>query len=347
MKTIISILSDQLVPNLLFIRQMGQKSDAHIFMTTQKMEDNFKSSILADALELNVGEYQKIIIDPNNPEKILQQLRQHRWDKNAPYIVNITGGTKMMSQFTYSFFKDFSNVKIYYWPIEFNFAIQLYPSFEEVHFQQQIRLDLKSYLATHGYTYHAQQALSSSFNRADELYKMVCKEGDAGRVKNIVNAQDPNYFKRDKNYLIGGWFEEWQYEVLKTSLQLNDNEIGFNVKLKSRFSKKDFESDNEIDVAFVYKNVLYILECKVYNIKQINIKKITDAIYKISSIRQSMGLRATAIVAILSPFGENKSRLSTIDYLSKMAQVRKVFSINDMKVKEQFIQEIKKIVNFS
>lgn len=347
MRTIISILSDQLIPNLLFIRQIEQMGDTHIFLTTQKMEGNFKSSILADALELKVGEYQKIIIDPNSPEKILQQLRQYYWDKNNTYIVNITGGTKMMSQMTSNLFQEFPKSKIYYWPIEFNYAEQLYPALQEVHFQQQTRLDLKSYLAAHGYTYHSQQALSNSFNRADELYKMVCKEGDAGRVKNIVNAQAPEYFKRDKNYLIGGWFEEWLYEILKTTLHLKDDEIGFNVKLKSRFSNKNFESDNEIDVAFVYKNVLYILECKVYNVKQINIKKITDAMYKISSIRQSMGLRATAIVAILSPFGENKNRLSTIDYLSKMAQVRKVFSLDEMKAKELFIQEIKKIVNFS
>jgi hypothetical protein len=346
MKTIISILSDQLIPNLLFIRQMGQRGDNHIFLTTKKMEENFKSSILADALELKEGEYEKITIDPNSPEKILQQLKQYHWDKGAAYIVNITGGTKMMSQMTSNFFQEFPKSKIYYWPIEFNYAEQLYPALQEVHFQQQTRLDLKSYLAAHGYSYHSQQALSNSFNRADELYTMVCKAGDAGRVKNIVNAQATEYIKRDKNYLIGGWFEEWIYEILKATLHLKDDEIGFNVKLKSRFSKKNFESDNEIDVAFVYKNVLYIVECKVYNVKQINIKKITDAIYKISSIRQSMGLRATALVAILSPFGDNAQRKETIDYLSKMTQVRKVFSLETMCNKEQFIQEIKKIVRY-
>lgn len=96
----------------------------------------------------------------------------------------------------------------------------------------------------------------------------------------------------------------------------------------------------------VCKNNLYLIECKVFSAKKINGKRITDTIYKISSIRHSLGLKATAMVAILSPFGKSTGRKEMIQDTTAIAQVKKVFSMNNFKNKDSFINEIKAIVNY-
>ena len=99
-------------------------------------------------------------------------------------------------------------------------------------------------------------------------------------------------------------------------------------------------------ICMVCKNNLYIIECKVFSAKQINGKRITDTIYKISSIRHSLGLKATAMVVILSPFGKSAGRKEMIQDTTAIAEVKKVFSIDDFKNKDSFINEIKTIVNY-
>lgn len=310
------------------------------------MEDKSKSSILADALRLRENSFKSYEIDANSPTKIIAKLNEIFTTSTEKFIINITGGTKMMSQITHDFFKKFPNTKIYYWPIEYNYVEQVFPEFKEVYFEKQIELDLTTYLAAHGYSYIGQNKLTYKFSRADELFSQVIKKGDSAKVTNIRNAFQPDYSKSDKNYLIGGWFEEWLYTLIKKELNLKNSQIAYNLKLKSQYSKRVTESDNEIDIAFVYKNTLYVIECKVFAINSLNNKKITDTIYKISSIRQSMGLKATAFVNILSNLGKNKQRKETIKYLTQMAQVKKVFSIEDMNNKTKFIKELKNIVNY-
>lgn len=346
MKTIISILSDQLIPNLLFIRQLAKPEDSHVFLTTHEMEEKHKSEILADALLLKQNQYRKVVIDAENPKLILEQLQKEKWDDTSDFIINITGGTKMMSQMAFQHFSKFQQSEIFYWPAGSSDIEQLHPVLTGKPLRKIVNLDLKTYLAAQGYSFEAKTSLTYSYKRADTLYRRVTKNGHSGAVSDIAHAQSQDYYKDDKVYLTGGWFEEWLYQTLKDELNLSDSQIALNLKLKSKFSLRNSESDNEIDIAFVYKNVLYIFECKVFSVKKPG-KKIIEAIYKISSLRQSMGLKATAMVAILTPFGQSSDRAKTVGYLSEMAQVKKVFSLEDMSDKENFIREIKMILNFS
>lgn len=348
MKIIISILSDQLIPNVLFIKQMNLGADKHIFISTDEMEkkEKNKSQTLAKTLNQNQGDYKTVIIDQNNPQKILNQLNKEiKPNSNAEYVVNITGGTKMMSQMTHKYFAQFENAKIYYWPIGEGYVEQVYPEFKSINFpEKKVNLDLKTYFMAYGYGITYSKSIETKFKESQSLMNQVLGHEDSGHVINISKAANPNYKKPDKNYFTGGWFEEWLYHTLKTELSLSNDYIGFNVKIKSENSKKLSESDNEIDVAFMYNNSLHIVECKVYSQNQINGKRITDAIYKVSSIRQSLGLRATALVAILSAFGSDSQRKININDTKRLAGVREVFSMEDFKNKEKFIMNIKKIV---
>lgn len=350
MKVVVSILSDQLIPNVLFIKQMDLIANRHIFLSSEEMEksDKNKSNALAKTLNLNLNDYRTVIIDQNNPIQILNALNNEiSIEENTEYVINITGGTKMMSQMTHRYFAHFGNVKIYYWPIGEGYVEQVYPEFKSIDFpEEKVNLDLKTYFQAYGYNITYSKSIETSFKHSQSLMDQVITYGDSGKVKKIKEAGFPHYKKSDKGYYTGGWFEEWLYHTLKTELNLNNDHIGFNVKIKSDISKKLSESDNEIDVAFVFENSLYILECKVYSQNQINGKRIMDAIYKISSIKQSLGLRATAFVTILSLFGNDHQRKININDTKRLAGVKDVFSLEDLENKEDFIVNIKKSVGY-
>lgn len=345
-KTIVSILSDQLIPNILFIKQMADEIDHHIFISTEEMESNGKSTILADTLRFKEEKFRVVTIDQHNPVLISEKFGQEKFSETYEYLVNLTGGTKMMSQMTYRHFSKFKNCHIYYWPIGMDYVETIFPKFGRYHFKNQVSLDLKTYFLAYGYSFSKATSISQPFRRSALLLDAVATTGDSGAVPEIFNANHTAYTGDDKNYLLGGWFEEWMFTVIRKGLNLKEEEIGLNLKIKNYKSIRNTESDKEIDVAFVCKNNLYIIECKVFSAKQINGKRITDTIYKISSIRHSLGLKATAMVAILSPFGQSTGRKEMIQDTTSLAQVKKVFSMNDFKNKDNFINGIKAIVNY-
>lgn len=327
---------------------MGLAAGRHIFLSTKEMEGKNKSATLAKALKPHPRKFKTIIIDQNSPPRILTSLRDNiKLAQGEEYVVNITGGTKMMSQMTHAFFAQFINTRIYYWPISEDYVEQVYPKFESIDFPiGRVSLDLKTYFTAYGYDINYSNKLSKHYSESQFLMEETLRFEDSIKVAKIKEAGREDYRKPDKGYYTGGWFEEWFYHTIKTQLKLKEGEIGFNVKIKNHISKKETDSDNEIDIAFIYDNSLCVIECKVFAAKQVGGKRITDAIYKISSIRQSLGLRATAIVAILSPFGDNKQRLINIKDTKRLAGVKEVFSLEDFSDKEKFIMDIKRIVGY-
>lgn len=325
---------------------MAKNGDHHIFLSTEKMEAQNKSYTLADSLGLNNHNYSLTIIDPNDPSKILNRLQEISWSNTEEYVLNITGGTKMMSQMSYVHFSKMPNCCVYYSPIDCNYMEQLHPVMERKILEPAYQLDLKTYLAAHGYDFSCESQLTYPFGKADSIFNKTIRSGCPGKVPEIANAKKENYSRLDKPYLTGGWFEEWVYQYLKNSLRLYDGQIAFNLKLKSRFFSRKSESDNEIDVAFIYRNKLYVIECKVFSSNQLSGKKIGEVVYKISSLSQSLGLQATSLVAILTPFGDNPERQAFLNYLTQIMRVRKIFSLEDMKDKNIFSKELKIIINY-
>lgn len=349
MRFLISILSDQLTPNVLFLKQIGKEGNKHIFISTNQMEEKQKSSILADTLGLKVDDFEILVIDANRPLRILESLNAFHWSPSGTYIVNITGGTKMMSQTVFLFFtQQFHHreaTEVFYWPIGESVMEQLHPTIREIIIDRPYQLDLKTYIRAHGFNYISQNQLSHPFAKSDELFNKIVHHKSAEHVPEIMNAKDENYLQPDKGYFLGGWFEEWLYYFLKSELNLPDSQITFNLKLKSRQSIRKTESDNEIDVAFVYNNKFYVWECKVYYRKRASGSQITKDIYKISSICQNLGLQAISLVAILAPFGNNKLRHDFLEDITRLMRVKRVFSLEDMKNRERFIEYVRQMVS--
>ena len=73
---------------------------------------------------------------------------------------------------------------------------------------------------------------------------------------------------------------------INTTLIINPN-----LKIKENFKKS-----NEIDVCFMHKNTLYLVECKT----NLHPKLFNDTTYKIKSIQSKLGLFSKAIVVTLN-----------------------------------------------
>jgi hypothetical protein len=339
MPTLISIISDQPIPNLIFIKQMELPDMKYIMLSTEDMERNKISSNIALAANLPEGSLVIHKIPHADPIAILRKMESLNWDKKEKYIINITGGTKIMSQMVYQFFTNNKfNVEIYYTPISEPFWTILYPKLNTVSIDSQYQLTLYEYFLAHGYSYTYIDGFSFPIDDANKLMALTIKQNGSENVDQIKKAKSEAYYSDDKVYLTGEWFEDWCFNIIKESLNLHDSQISKGIQIKSHLSDKIATNDNEIDVAFVYDNKLYLIECKVFN--KIDNKKIGDVIYKSASIRQTLGLQAISLIFLCSNLGRNNFRKSMIKDKCRLMKIKRIFTLEDLKNIKEILKEI-------
>lgn len=102
MKNIISIVSEQLVPNYIFIKEIAQPSDKLIFISTRRMANKLKT--LRDSLSNNGYDCLEIVLEKDGDEENYTELYNQIEKKltenllpNSEVISNLTGGTKLIS----------------------------------------------------------------------------------------------------------------------------------------------------------------------------------------------------------------------------------------------------------
>lgn len=125
----------------------------------------------------------------------------------------------MMSQITWLHFSKYLDCQIYYWPVGEDYLEQLHPNYGSRSIENLAELDLKTYFAAHGYQIEMGSP-EYDMMRTNQLMQQVLEKRDAAKVIEIVNANRPDYMLPDKNYLMGGWFEEWMYLCIKKSFLL-------------------------------------------------------------------------------------------------------------------------------
>ena len=115
-KILVSILSDHLVPNYLFIKEMQGQFNDLLFIGTPYTEEKRIAAHLEDALGMKENSVVKVIVESDLYQKGLRILAQTSFPREAHYIVNLTGGTKIMALMVYEFFCKF-DTSFYYVPI--------------------------------------------------------------------------------------------------------------------------------------------------------------------------------------------------------------------------------------
>lgn len=330
-KIIVSLVSEQTIPNLEFIKEKFNKNDELLFITTTSMENNGNREWILNALGKEIP-YETIIVDAFSFDDIESKLAESLNDEDL-YLVNLTGGTKIMSLAVYDFFKSL-NSQIFYLTGRGQY-IKIHPGRTKPVFELKTNTSLSEYMIAYGFNIinkstplfnfeQSKNVLQYFLNNFDDendpeiLEKL--RKGRSKGIKDIDSIEGLRLFinkleikpksenklsKYECRYLSGDWLEEYLYYFLQIELDVSDFEIGlgWNVEKKG--------NPNEFDVLVMKNNKLYLFECKtsIYLDLEKNKTFISDTIYKSDSLRNKLGLFAQSIVFTLSDL-ENK-RLKT------------------------------------
>lgn len=291
-KTIVSILSDHLLPNFLFIKEMeGQYSDL-LFVSTPQMEMQEKAMHLEVALGRKEGSVRRIVVANDNYKEILDALRAEQLSDSVEYVVNITGGTKTMSLAVHEYFCKL-NASFVYVPIGKNSYYDF--STDQTH-SLDYRVSLNEYFTLYGLAYDYDNGLICGAQRPFKLF-------DEQKMSNFYLTEELRYAQKAplpelRRYLGGEWFEEYTYLRIKRDFKLRDEDIAKSVKI-CRLSSTS--NDNELDVVFVKDNALYVIECKVsmtgYGKEPKSV--VDEYLYKLAAISKDFGLRVNSYIFTL------------------------------------------------
>ncbi len=295
---LVSIISDQTIPNLLIIKELAPQYDAQVFISTKKMEEAGKSFWIEKAAGIEPGTIQRIEVNENNWTDINEKLTNFIWPENAEYIVNLTGGTKVMTLAVYEFFSKPGN-RIIYVPIGKNQYEELYPDQNTNEKPISYRLSLKEYFHAYGLYFTAEPDSIYSKKYTIHFFKEFRRNNfNFKRQAEILNAHQMTD-KRDKAYCSGKWFEEFSKHLITTKLNIGSDAIALNLKLFR--DPNSIGHDNEYDLVFTMDNSLYVIECKASLGNEKTMKaKIEKSLYKLGAITRDFGLRVNSYIFTLS-----------------------------------------------
>lgn len=308
-RILISIMSKHTLPNYLLIRQMEGQYDELLFITTPEAERTNRDTYLEEALHLDSDKAVSICVDGTDYRKTLADLKE-KWEvrHSDKYVVNLTGGTKMMALAVHDYFQNF-DTEFYYVPIEKNTYYNLSTGTSE---SITIQIPLKEYLTLYGIKYSCipEDQFSHSQAEAELLYNEVCRNHFHLTAK-LRYAQEAST-QQLRKYYSGEWFEQFTYFRLKEAFHLKQKDIACSLKI---FREGDTTNDNEIDVAFIFQNQLYVVECKVsmFGDPGISAKETIDKyLYKLAAISKDFGLQ-------VKPYIFTLHRSSTLTVKSRQA----------------------------
>lgn len=169
MKTIlVSLISEMTIPNVIVADNF--KPDIYWFISTKRMEEEEKTKCIENALKLrghNLMEenVKKVVVNQDSLtdciEKIERAVDQVQVTEDVSYIVNITGGNKIMALGAFEVFTNIGQkVSIGYMPLGSNEFIQIYPRkrpFKTTHLS--VQMSLEDYLACYGFTIQNKEKL--------------------------------------------------------------------------------------------------------------------------------------------------------------------------------------------
>lgn len=338
MKTIlISLVSDQTIPNILAIHHF--KPDELLFISTKEMEKKNKISAILTILDRLDLEYKSDSVVVREDSILDCHKKISEWiegKEDAEFVVNLTGGNKIMSIAAYEFFKDYSS-KMIYIPIPKNEFIVPFPKKRP---GEPVKLDLRlsviEYLTAYGLTVvnesHLKRYREEAIKRRD-LSEWIAENYD--NLKNLLkwlcgilrNHRSDKQFILKEDFL-GASSEEKQllsklnfsYDAGSVLKKIDKSEINYLtggwleefcfVKVSELVGqgiddaaiglqiKNRLGMDNEFDIMLTKDNALYFIECKSLDQKE---DKKTDALYKIGALQKGLGLKIESFLVTTSP----------------------------------------------
>jgi len=336
---LVSLVSDQTIPNVLFIREIENKLEKdigkYLFISTEAMENKGKTDFTIQGSHIDKSKTEIIEVVEDSIKDIDSKLKEFakKLSDEDNIIVNLTGGTKIMSIAIYNFFKERKST-IYYLPISKNIYKQIFPSAKHREYELNFRILLKDYLISYGIEIKSKdinKTLKGKEYTEDLFRKFLNNEIDMEVIDELrkernereipLNEKAKSFLdkinfdtkkegiltKKEINYLTGGWFEEYAYNLARKHIQLDDDKIGLSVQISNA------NTQNEFDIMFVYENVLYVIECKTA-LRDNGRNLLNDTLYKLSALKKSFGLSVKSYLFTLDKNLRDKNGNIKSDY---------------------------------
>jgi hypothetical protein len=336
----VCLVSDQTIPNILPV--VALKPDELLLLTTSQMEDKGKSAHILACLK-GIGldydtRHHKIEVVEDSITDCQRKLSVWMSGReDADFVVNLTGGTKIMSIAAFEQFKDYGS-KMFYIPIGRNEMVNIFPkrsSNQIMPLKQRMKVD--DYLAAYGLTSrnHAKLPLMKQ-DALDRKEIAALIAATYPKLRNLLFWMGGSLREhRDdkKPYLLHGKFsganhaeddllqrlgftvqgDQIEKELQKSEIQFLTggwleefcfNEVstllgkGIDDVVIGIFIDNNKGASNEFDVMFTRDNALYTVECKSGD--QHTDEK-TDALYKVGALQKEFGLRVGSFFVSTSP----------------------------------------------
>lgn len=374
-KIIVSIVSEQTLPNVLFIKETNY-ADKYYFITTRKMEKKHTTSNILKSLNLNNDLSKQIEVVEDSLLDIDHKLVEEiELDDDDEILVNITGGTKIMSLGVYNFFSRNGAAKIFYIPLGKNEMRQIFPLKKNRQTIIEQRTTLLEYLYAYGVevresSFDSKNTLLKTENETNKVFKSFTSEnrdllfsaaeeirlkGFRGKKIRRDKIEEESVFKntllfrdvglsmendsfftqKETKYLTGEWFEEFIYPRVKSLLQKKDDEIGLGVQLVKE------DAPNEYDIIFTHNNSLYVIECKT-DIADNEEGKINylfaNTLYKAATLKKEFGLWVNYYLFALNDFSQLKQEQKDRAKLLDIKLVGLEILTDEKKLKEYILK---------
>lgn len=190
-KIAVLLVSEQVVPNVLFVRHFFNKGvffDQFIFVTTERMERLGVSDNLHTVLGQQI-KIKKVTVDQDDFDDITGKIKPavaSFFSGGSEIYVNLTGGTKLMALGAYQIMQKHQNALFYYLPIGRNTIEQL-DTGDSADKKLEIKasLNMEDYLRAYGFEY-----------RKDKVNQLF--EPDLAVTRNIFHIFITNVSEMDK-----------------------------------------------------------------------------------------------------------------------------------------------------
>lgn len=334
-KVLVSLVSAQTVPNIIFIKEFINDLDFNyfVFVTTERMEREGRSDAIITTCEIDMAKCKKIKVNEDNFQGLIYELEK-LYNENDKYYFNLTGGTKIMSLGLYEFAKKINQVdNLFYIPIGKNLVTNIIKNDTK---EITYRLNIKEYFSSYNVKIKNVDNQSEELRRAEERKKYTYD------LWGYFN-ENPATFKQTAENIRKYWNEDVKNSEKKIEIEeLNNVGKDFFIRLSldiSGESKKrlkhwikyltggwfeeliyfetkkflnlddnhislgveiDKGGDNELDVVLTYENGLYYFECKT-GLGDEERDVLKETFYKLSHLKsqESFGLGMNNILISL------------------------------------------------
>ncbi len=268
MKTLlISLVSDQTIPNVQLIKELKSEVDDYIFISTIAMERKGCRKWIENATEIKCLEAK--IVEQFSFEDIVNKFNEIDLSSYSRVIVNLTGGTKIMTLAAHDFFKE-EGAEILYITGFGNEYIKVFPGKKKLLFSFETKITIPDYLKAYGFEYKVSEPSGIEFSYTQKLFDLYCKGAfsahndallmlRAARTKGI-KAKDWNKFESvhelisaieftpqkensltdiEVKYLTGDWLEEFIGISIKNELGLSSEELMIGTVIKKHLPESD------------------------------------------------------------------------------------------------------------